>query len=67
MNLKKISNYTASAFLFFASAAMAEIHGPFIQLGSDSANESSVCWLATDEQPFSLKVDGEWKIQESKK
>jgi len=53
--------------MFIASHALAEIHGPFIQLGGDTAKESVVCWLATEDQPFMLKLNGEWTMKKTKK
>jgi acid phosphatase type 7 len=53
-------------FMLLSSITLAEIHGPFIQIGGDAAKESIVCWLSTKNQNFSLKVNGKWKTQISK-
>ena len=54
-------------FMVIASQALAEIHGPFIQVGGNAAKESIVCWLATEDQRFSLKENGEWTTKTMKK
>ena len=53
-------------FLLMVSHAFAEVHGPFIQVGQNAEKESIVCWLSTENQPFMLKVDDEWKTQKTK-
>ena len=44
--------------------AFSETAGPFVRLGSDAATESTVLWLSTEAEPFSIKIKDEWKPQE---
>ena len=54
---------TGILLLFIGMHLFADIHGPFIQVGGNAAKESIVCWLSTEDQTLSLKVNGKWEKQ----